>query len=67
MPKSKVHPIPKDMHSVTPHLVCASPAGAIEFYKRAIGAVEGARLPMYGLRMDKRTIFPTQAHRAPAR
>jgi PhnB protein len=45
MPKSKVNPIPKDMHTVTPHLVCAGAAGAIEFYKRAFGAVEGARLP----------------------
>jgi uncharacterized glyoxalase superfamily protein PhnB len=33
------------MHSVTPHLVCAGAAEAIEFYKMAFGAVEGARLP----------------------
>lgn len=45
MPKSKVNPIPKDMPSVTPHLVCAGAIGAIEFYKKAFGAVEGARLP----------------------
>jgi uncharacterized glyoxalase superfamily protein PhnB len=45
MPKPKVNPIPKDMPSVTPHLVCAGAAGAIEFYKKAFGAVEGARLP----------------------
>jgi uncharacterized glyoxalase superfamily protein PhnB len=33
------------MHSVTPHLVCAGAADAIEFYKKAFGAVEEARLP----------------------
>jgi uncharacterized glyoxalase superfamily protein PhnB len=40
-----VKPIPEGMHSVTPHLVCAGAAEAIEFYKKAFGAVEGARLP----------------------
>jgi uncharacterized glyoxalase superfamily protein PhnB len=33
------------MHSVTPHLVCAGAADAIEFYKRAFGAVEMGRVP----------------------
>jgi PhnB protein len=37
--------IPQDMHSVTPHLVCAGAAKAIEFYKQAFGARESARLP----------------------
>jgi PhnB protein len=41
---SKVKAIPDDMHSVTPHLVCAGAAEAIEFYKKAFGAVEGGRL-----------------------
>ena len=41
----KVKPIPDDMHSVTPHLICAGAADAIEFYKKAFGAVEAARLP----------------------
>ncbi len=41
----KVNPIPKGMHSVTPHLVCAGAADAIEFYKKAFGAEESARLP----------------------
>jgi uncharacterized glyoxalase superfamily protein PhnB len=45
MPKTNVNPIPKDMPAVTPHIVCAGAAGAIEFYKKAFGAVEGARLP----------------------
>lgn len=40
-----VKPIPDDMHSVTPHLVCAGAVGAIEFYKKAFNAVEAGRLP----------------------
>jgi uncharacterized glyoxalase superfamily protein PhnB len=32
------------MHSVTPHLVCDGAAEAIEFYKKAFGAVEGGRM-----------------------
>jgi PhnB protein len=39
-----VKPIPEGMHSVTPHLVCAGAADAIEFYKKAFGAVEHARM-----------------------
>jgi PhnB protein len=42
---TKVKPIPDDMHTVTPHLVCAGAADAIEFYKKAFNAVEEARLP----------------------
>ena len=42
---TKVKPIPEGMHSVTPHLVCAGAADAIEFYQKAFGAVEEARLP----------------------
>ena len=45
MSKSKVKPIPDGMHSVTPHLVCAGAAEAIEFYKKAFKAVEVARMP----------------------
>lgn len=30
---------PEGMHSVTPHLICAGAAKAIEFYKEAFGAV----------------------------
>ncbi len=33
MSKTKVKPIPDGMHTVTPHLVCAGTADAIEFYK----------------------------------
>src|SRR5688572_28529693 len=42
---SKVKPVPDGMHTVTPHLVCAGAADAIEFYKKAFNAVEEARLP----------------------
>ena len=35
-----VKPIPDGMHTVTPHLVCAGAAEAIEFYKKAFGATE---------------------------
>lgn len=37
--------IPEGMRSVTPHLVCAGAAAAIEFYKKAFGAVELSRIP----------------------
>jgi uncharacterized glyoxalase superfamily protein PhnB len=40
-----VKPVPEGTHTVTPHLVCAGAAGAIEFYKRAFQAVEMLRLP----------------------
>jgi len=45
MPATRVNPIPEGMHSLTPHLVCDGAAKAIDFYKAAFGAVEGARLP----------------------
>ena len=37
--------IPEGMTSVTPHLIVAGAADAIEFYKKAFGAEEVARLP----------------------
>lgn len=42
---SKVKAVPDGMHTVTPHLICAGAADAIEFYKKAFGAVEEGRLP----------------------
>jgi len=35
----------KDRQAIIPHLVCAGAADAIEFYKKAFGAVEMMRLP----------------------
>lgn len=45
MSSAKVKPIPEGMHTVTPHLVCAGAADAIDFYKKAFNATETARLP----------------------
>ena len=42
--KPSVRPIPEGMHTVTPHLICAGAAEAIEFYKKAFGAVELSRM-----------------------
>lgn len=42
---SSVQAIPAGMTAVTPHLVCAGAAKAIEFYTRAFGAVELGRMP----------------------
>jgi PhnB protein len=45
MSTAAVKRIPEGMHTVTPHLVCAGAADAIEFYKQAFNAVEMSRLP----------------------
>jgi uncharacterized glyoxalase superfamily protein PhnB/ketosteroid isomerase-like protein len=37
-------PIPSDMHSVTPHLVCRDATSALDFYQRAFGASGAVRL-----------------------
>lgn len=42
---SKVKAVPDGMHTMTPHIVCAGAAAAIEFYKKAFNAVEEFRLP----------------------
>ena len=42
--KPSVKPIPDDMHTLTPHLVCAGAADAIAFYVRAFGAKELGRM-----------------------
>jgi PhnB protein len=44
MSKPQVKPIPDGMHTVTPHLICAGAADAIEFYKKAFNAVEIGRM-----------------------
>jgi PhnB protein len=45
MNKSHVKPIPDGLHTVTPHLICAGAADAIEFYRKAFNAVELGRVP----------------------
>lgn len=42
--KQAVQPIPDGFRTVTPHLVCAGAAKAIDFYQAAFGAVEIDRL-----------------------
>jgi PhnB protein len=39
------HPIPEGEHSITPHLIVKDASEAIEFYKKAFGAQEHARVP----------------------
>jgi PhnB protein len=41
----KVKPIPEGYHAITPNLVVADGAKAIEFYKKAFGATETVRMP----------------------
>ncbi|WP_425614146.1 VOC family protein [Anatilimnocola sp. NA78] len=45
MPKAATKRIADGMHTVTPHLVVDGAANAIEFYKKAFGAVEEMRMP----------------------
>jgi uncharacterized glyoxalase superfamily protein PhnB len=44
MANAQVKPIPQDMHTLTPNLICANAPEAIDFYKRAFGAVETSRI-----------------------
>src|SRR5437899_9190792 len=43
---SQVKPVPEGYHTVTPYLICDGAAQAIEFYKKAFGAVEAMRMAM---------------------
>ena len=43
-PGAKGKPLP----TVIPHLVCAGASDAIDFYKKAFGAIEKMRLPGHG-------------------
>ena len=43
-----VSPIPEGYHSVTPYLILKNAAAAIEFYKKAFGAVELLRMAAPG-------------------
>ena len=43
MSNSAVKVIPEGMHSLTPYLICANASDAIDFYKRAFGALEVSR------------------------
>lgn len=41
---ANVKPIPEDMHTLTPHIVCKNAVEAMDFYVRAFGATEIARM-----------------------
>jgi PhnB protein len=43
-----VKAIPEDMHTITPHIVCAGAAAAIDWYVKAFGAVDLARMQAPG-------------------
>ena len=45
MSKTAVKSIPDGMHTLTPHLVCANAADAMNFYAKAFNAVEQMRMP----------------------
>jgi PhnB protein len=42
---NKVKPVPDGYHSVTPYLVIKGAAAAIDYYKKAFGAIEMVRMP----------------------
>ena len=42
---NKVKPIPEGYHSVIPYLIVQGATQALEFYKKAFGAIEVMRMP----------------------
>ncbi len=48
---AKVKSIPEGYHAVTPYLSVSGAAGAIDFYKKALGAKEVMRMPGPGGRI----------------
>ncbi len=42
---NEVKPIPEGYHTVTPYLIIRNAASAIDFYKKAFGAIELFRMP----------------------
>ncbi len=47
-PARKVSPIPEGHYTATPYMIIRDPAKAIEWYKKAFGAVERVRMPDAG-------------------
>jgi PhnB protein len=43
-----VKPIPDGYHSITPYLILDNATGALDYYKRAFGAIETVRMPAPG-------------------
>jgi PhnB protein len=52
-----VKPIPEGYHSVTPYLIVDDATRALEFYKKAFGAVEKFRMPAPGGRIGHAEIM----------
>jgi PhnB protein len=48
---SKAKPVPEGYHTATPYLILKDAAAAIDFYKKAFGAVELERIPTPGGRI----------------
>ncbi len=42
---NKVKPVPEGYHTATPYLIIKGAAAALEFYKKAFGAIELCRMP----------------------
>lgn len=42
---NRVKPIPDGYHSITPYLIIKGAAAAIDYYKKAFGAIETVRMP----------------------
>jgi PhnB protein len=57
-----VRPIPEGYHAVTPYLVVHDAARALNFYRRAFGAVEVMRLDMPGGRIGHAEIKVGDSH-----
>jgi len=57
-----VRPIPEGYHTATPYLICNGAAEAIEFYKKAFGAVETVRMPMPGGKLGHAEIKIGDSH-----
>ena len=45
MSTAKVNAKPADMHSVTPHLICRDADAAMNWYVKALGAIDQVRMP----------------------
>ena len=45
MSTAKVNARPEGMHSVTPHLICSDASAAMDWYVKALGAIDRVRMP----------------------
>ena len=59
---TKVKPIPDGYHTATPYLIVKDAAKAIEFYKRAFGAIELMRFPAPGGKVGHAEVMIGDSH-----